>query len=443
MTRSERPLLFPTRRALWIGAAWSALALLAVPLGGLGPALALLAALALGVGLWDAATLWRLAGPALERALPERTALGRATRIDLRLASRDDIPLRVDLFEELPRDLIDADPEFRDRLLEPGASLHLSYSVSPARRGTRPIGRAAVLARTALGLVQRRFSFPGQTLRVYPDTSRLLRREALDPRAALAALGVKRARPRGSGLEFESLREYVPGDDVRHIDWRATARRGRPMTRIYRHERDHPVLIALDASRLMGASYGHGTALDLAIESALALAYTALHHGDRVGLVLFDQLPRALVTPRRSRRGLGRLIDVVWDAQPRRVEPDYARLVDELSRRQRQRALVVLITDFAYAGPSFLHEPLAVLARRHRLLLVALRNPLLDDVARGAHSPDGQDRYRRLVVQDLLHERERALAELRRRRVLTLDLAPGELVPSLLNRYLALRSAEG
>jgi len=189
----------------------------------------------------------------------------------------------------------------------------------------------------------------------------------------------------------------------------------------------------------MGASCGRATALDLAIEGALALAYTALHHGDRVGLTLFDGDLRGFLAPRRTRRVFGRLIDAVSEVQPRLIEPDYTRLVRELAQRQRQRALVVVLTDFAHAQATAVLAPLTMLAQRHRLLLVALRNPLLDEVAQGSDEVDELVRYRRLVAWDLLHERELALAELRRRRVLTLDATPAEVTPPLLNRYLALR----
>jgi uncharacterized protein (DUF58 family) len=422
--------------------AWTGLALLSVPAGGLAPTLAFAAAFAIAVAVWDAAVLWRPAGPSLARELPQRAVIRRDAEVALAIASGDPVPLRIDVFEEVPRDLCDSDPEFRGVALGAGASLRLTYTVRPALRGTRPLGRVGMLVRTRLGLAQRRLEFPAETLRVHPDTSGLLRREALDPKRMLAAIGVKRARPRGSGLEFETLREYVAGDDVRHIDWRATARRGRTMTRLYRHERDHPVVLAIDASRLMGASCGRASTLDFAIEAALALAYTALHHGDRVGLAVFDAEMRAMVAPRRSRRALGRVIEAVWDVQPRLVEPDYVRLAGHLARRQRQRALIVLLTDFAHAGATAVLEPLAVLARQHRLLLVALRNPLLDAVARGNRAADPLERYRRLVVDDLLHERGVALAELRRRGVQTLDVTPDQVTPPLLNRYLAVRFGE-
>jgi uncharacterized protein (DUF58 family) len=441
--------LFPTPRATAFALAWTAVALVAVPLGGFGPALALLATAGLLVAAWDVSRLARLRGPAFERSLPDRAPLGREAEATLTLTNGDDATLYADLFEELARDLAPEDPSFANLPLAPGASLRCAYTLRPRQRGTRPIGAAVALVRTPLGLFRRRFTFADGALRVVPDTSSLLPREALVPQRLLAALGVKPVRPRGSGMEFESLREYVPGDDVRHIDWRATARRGRTITRAYRHERDHPILIALDTSRLMGARCGRGNTLDLAIESALALAYTALHHGDRVGIVLFDHEIRHYAPPRRSRRALGPLIEAVSEVQPRMVEPDYTRFSRELSRRQRQQALVVLFTDFAYAQHTVVRDPLTMLAKRHRLLLVALRNPLVDEIAAGVGRSDapsrGRDdleRYRRIVSWDLLHEREVALAELRQRRVATIDATPSQVTPPLLNRYLALRFGE-
>ncbi len=434
--------LYPTPRAIALGLAWTAAALFAVPLGGFGPALGALAFAGLLVAAWDASRLARLRGPAFSRTLPERAPLGRDALVTLTLENCDDVPLRADLHEEVARDLAPDDPAFTDLALAPGEAIRCPYTLRPRRRGTRPIGEAIALLRTPIGLFQRRFAFADGALRVVPDTSSLLPREALDPQRLLAALGVKPVRPRGTGMDFESLREYVPGDDVRHIDWRATARRGRTITRVYRHERDHPLLIAIDTSRLMGTRCGRGNTLDLAIESALALAYTALHHGDRVGLVLFDHAIRSYVPPRRSRRALGPLIEAVSEVQPRMVEPDYTRLSRELSRRQRQQSVVVLFSDFAYAQHSVVHDPLALLAKRHRLLLVALRNPLVDEIAAGGERGDELDRYRRIVSWDLLHEREVALAELRQRRVVTIDTTPADVTPPLLNRYLALRFGE-
>ena len=306
--------------------------------------------------------------------------------------------------------------------------------------------------RTTTGLLRRRIvAGAGQKLAVYPDTSRFMRPEALDPKRVLASMGVKRARQRGEGMDFESLREYVPGDDPRRIDWPATARRGRLVTRLYQHEHNHSVTIAVDASRLMGGRFRGRTKLDYAVDSALALVYAALASNDRAGLVVFDRELRAHLAPHARRADLGRFVELLRPIQPRLVEADYRALVRELLSRQQKRSLIVILTDFAAVSASVIVAPLALLARHHRVLLVAVRDRVFETLAlrpgggpdrRGlAGQPAGSERgiYRRLVLDDLLREREETLARLRQRGLHTLDLAPAQITASVLNSYLALR----
>jgi uncharacterized protein (DUF58 family) len=314
-------------------------------------------------------------------------------------------------------------------------------------------------------------------LDVYPDTSHFLRREALEPERVLASLGLKRARKRGEGMDFESLRDYVRGDDPRHIDWRATARRGRPVTRLYQHERNHTLIVALDTSRLMGSRSGevpdadpadagarrareralgarHGrTKLDHAIDASLALVFAALAAGDRAGLCAFDRELRVQLDPRAHRAELGLFVDALQPLQSRLVEADYRVLAREILTRQSKRALVVVLTDFVESERAELVQPLSLLARRHQVLLVALRDPLFADVegasgvsARSSRTSRSSARtaslYRRIVLDDLLREREETLARLNRGGLHTLDLLPEQVTAGVLNRYLALRQQE-
>jgi len=304
-----------------------------------------------------------------------------------------------------------------------------------------------------LGLVQRRVEGQqGQVLRVYPDTGAFLSRDALDPRRLRATLGIRPARRRGEGSEFDSLREYSPGDDPRRLDWAASARRGRPVVRQFRHERNHTVWIAVDASRLMASreTAAGRNKLDAAIDAALALAHAAVASGDRVGLTVFDREVRAQLAPRRARRDLGEFIELLTDVHPRIVEADFAVLTRQLAVRQRGRALVVVLTDLAETETATFLGPLGVLGRRHRVLLVALRDRIFQTLATrgpGARSAaghsgeDGLDPYRRIVVDDLLAERETALLGLRRRGLQTLDLPPSAITGAVLNRYLEMREA--
>ena len=434
----------PDRRLVGAAAAWTAAAVVVVawpPLGApLAGALAVLAALV----AWDAWLLRRAPAVGVRRELPARAFVGRAAEVGLVLQNDGARPAPLELIDEVPADLAAEEPHFPALVVPAHGTLTVRYAILPAARGDRPCGPAIVLRRSPLGLLRRRErGGSGDPLRVYPDTTRFLRPEALRPRRVFAAIGVRPARTRGEGMEFESLRDYVAGDEPRRIDWAASARRGRLVTRLYQHERHHNVLIALDASRLMAGLVGGRSKLDHAVDGALALAYAGLASGDRVGMLVFDREVRGLVTPRAHRRHLGLFVDLLRAVEPAAVEPDYRALAREIVARQRRRALLIVLTDFVEVDPGALVGPLVQLARRHRVLLVALRDAAYDALAPPA--PGGReeplDLYRRVVLDELLRGREITLARLRRHGLQTLDLSPDALTASVLNRYLALRHA--
>jgi uncharacterized protein (DUF58 family) len=459
----------PDTRLLVCVAGLVAAAVLAVPLPAIVPSLAVLTGLLALVATSDA--FWALAGslPTLRRELPERLLVGREASLAVEVDNAGDREIALSLFDELPRDLRDADPSWAEVLLQPRSTKRLEYDLRPWVRGRRTLGPVVALVRSPLGLWRRRvMAGAGETLDVYPDTSHFLRREALHPERVLAVLGQKPARKRGEGMDFESLRDYVPGDDPRHIDWRATARRGRPVTRLYQHERNHTVIVALDTSRLMGSRTGeppehaaaeggraheralaewHGrTKLDHAIDAGLALVFAALAAGDRAGLFAFDRELRAHLEPRSHRADIGLFVDALQPLESRLVEADYRALTREVLARQTKRALVIVLTDFVESEPAELVQPLALLARRHQVLLVALRDRLFSQLGETGAAPgqtEGEQAlYRSIVLDDLLREREETLARLNRSGLHTLDLLPEQATAGVLNRYLALRQRE-
>jgi len=435
----------PDRRLVRAAAAWTAAAVAAVvwpPLAGpLAGVFVLLAVLV----LLDALALGRAGPVTARRLLPERAFVGRDTDIGLAIRNDGSAPLEVDVVAELPFDLIRDEAAFAALALSPGETVEVRHPIRPAVRGDRPLGPVIVLVRSPFGLLRRRLVVPaGPPLRVYPDATRFLRPAALDPRRVMAAIGVRPARGRGEGMEFESLRDYVVGDDPRRVDWAASARRGRPVTRLYQHERRHTVLVALDASRLMGGRVDERTKLDHAVDAALALAYASLVSGDRVGMVGFDRDVRAWLAPRAHRRELGAFVEMLRTVTVSAVEADYRALALALATRHRRRALLVVLTDFVEADAATLLVPLALLARQHRLLVVAMRDRVFGALEDGAaEEADPLGLYRRLVVDELLQERESVLLRLRRAGAQTIDLVPEAITATLLNRYLALRHGPG
>lgn len=465
----------PDLSLLYWTAAWAGLALISVPFEALRPLVLPAAVLLSGVLAADFWLSFREPPLRIERDVPAKGSRNKSCEIVLTLHNDLARSVEVDLCETAPADLAEVEPAWRGAVVDAGGSRVFSYSIRPRVRGRRHFGVAVALFQSPLGLLRRRAELSsGQSILVQPEADRFLRPEALDPRRVLASLGVRPKRARGDGLEFDQLREYVIGDEPRRIDWRATARRGRPIVRTHRHEESRTVLLVVDTSRLMGArapekvhrARGPGasasaaasasadpsfasTKLDFAVDAALALAFASLAAGDRVGLVIFDAGVRSVIGPVSDRSSLGLFVDALSGLQPSLVEADYRRLTRELLTRQRKRAMVVVLTDFLEVEDEEILHPLALLSARHEVIFAALREPMLDAVDEN-HTSDPVAKtttensiYERIVLADLRREREQRLLALRRSGLSAIDVRPADATAATLNRFLELRYGAG
>jgi uncharacterized protein (DUF58 family) len=248
-----------------------------------------------------------------------------------------------------------------------------------------------------------------------------------------------RRRPGGEN-EFERLRPYVPGDPYRHIDWRATARRGDFVSREYGQEVNQNLIFLLDTGRMMSAANGSLTSFDHALNAALMMAQVALRHGDRVGFLAFDHQIRAWLPPRGGTRSGGRLIRATYDLFPSLAEPDYAMAFRHLSKRVRRRSLVVLLTAVVDEPNAALSSALVRgLAGRHLPLCVWVRDGELTALAEGP-AEKRSDAYVRAAAAEIVGWREKALANVRRSGALVVDSPPERLTPQLLSRYLEIKA---
>jgi uncharacterized protein (DUF58 family) len=423
--------------ALWaamgglVAVAWPALT---------GPLLALVVA-GTGVVLVDFALSRREAAPQLERTLPARLVKGRSAAVVYRLTHPGRSPTAVSLLDELPADL-GGDLSIEGVRLGPGEYRELTRDLMPAARGMREIGPTWILWRSRLGLLQFRATvLDGGTIAILPAAA-ARRGTGLTHRSVRDELGLRPRPARGEGTEFESLRDYVDGDDPRHVDWHASARRGRLIVRRYQTERRHTVFVVLDTGRLMAARFDAASKLDHALDCAVALAHASKEYGDRVGFIAFDRELRVLVRPKAGPNCAGALIQATLDLAPRPLEPSYRVVVETLAQCQKKRALVVVLTDFVEGSASSeLESYLSVLARRHCVLLVALRDRLMAELDEREPAITRGRLYRRLALQDLAVERAAALARIRRFGAQTLDLDPAQIIVPVLNRYLAIRQA--
>ena len=314
------------------------------------------------------------------------------------------------------------------------------YTVTPRVRGNLQLGRT-VLRVEGPGRLGWRQVAPGaaESVPVDADISALRVYEALARRGQLAELGVRTLRLRTEGTEFERVREAVPDDPLRSINWRATARTGTLMATELMPERAQPVIVCLDHGRLMGVGAGELTKLDHAINAALLLVHVALHSGDRAGLMAFADTVTTTLPPRAGAAQLRRFLDAVRPLRAGDTEADYDEALAYLSRWQRRRALVVLFTDLLDPDQSAaLVRQCIRLRRRHLPLVVTVRDPAVDDMA--VREPrSGSDAYSRAVAAGLIADRAATLHLLRRSGVDTIDADARTLSPRLVNRYLELK----
>jgi uncharacterized protein (DUF58 family) len=310
----------------------------------------------------------------------------------------------------------------------------------PARRG---IGRGGTLDIRILGPLglawrQGRLELPW-TATVYPTLLAASLRALPVQWARRREAGLRNVRRPGEGRLFEGLREWVPGDDTRIIDWKATARRGKPIARQYEDERRQQVLLVIDAGRLLTAEINGVPRLESVIAAALQLAHAAVEHDDNIGLLVFADTVQRYVAPARGRRALRAVLEGLAAAEGRLVESDYPAAFRHLAARSRKRALTVLFTDVVDRTASdALVAHTATLRPRHLPLAVTLRDPALEALA--SARPDAPAAaFQRAAAEELLNAREAALAEMRSRGVMVLDVAPGSAGAAVVERYHGLK----
>jgi uncharacterized protein (DUF58 family) len=424
------------------GAFVAFIAILAVPLPILiAPVLAMLVILlALSAADWLGAR--REPMPIVSRSIPDRLVKGRPATIIYRISRPLGDATTLSILDELPVEL-GGDLIIDEVRINSGQTLELPRDRTPLRRGARALGSTFVVWRSRVGLfcIRARVA-DGGSIAILPTASVPQRQRGLTHRSLRDELGIRPRPARGEGTEFESLREYVAGDDPRYVDWHASARRGRLIVRQHQTERHHTVMIAIDTGRLMAGQIDASSKLDHAIDCAIALARASKEYGDRVGFIAFDRELRVFTRPRPGFAGVGAIVRATLALNPFPFEPNYRVLVETLARHQKRRALIVVLTDFVEGSASReLEEYVAVLARRHCVMLVAMRDRLLGELDQRDPSVTAERLYRRLALQDLAGEREAALARIGAYGAQTLDLDPARITAPVLNRYLAIRQA--
>ena len=405
------------------------------------PAVVLLDAAVALLAALDLLTLGRSGRLRAVRSCGAVASLGEVQQVELTIENPGRSRRRVRVRDDVP-DAFEAEPaEFLVSV--PGRGLAvLSYKLTPRKRGSYRFRRAYAQVMSFLGLWQRSVKLEAETVvRVYPDVRQIARYTLLARRDKLSALGVRRSRQLGTDNEFERLRDYSEGDEPRHMDWRATARRRKLTVRAHQVNQSQRVIFLVDCGRMMAGDTGGGmTPLDHAFNAMLMLAHVALIRGDQVGLLAYSDRVRAYVPPAGGPKRINRLVHGVHNIFPELVESRHDRAFVELDRRCRKRSLVVVMTNvFDDVNAQQVSDHLCNLVGRHLPLAVLLRDRDIFDLADNA-PPEGPGLYAGAAAASILNWRERVLSGLRRRGALTLDVFPDELTAPLVNRYLQIKA---
>ena len=339
------------------------------------------------------------------------------------------------------------EPPMVELAVSAGSSVSADYEILPAERGDLHVGKLYVRYQSALRLAERwAVAETSATVRVLPNLEQAKQQTLYLIRTRQVAMERRRRRLRGLGREFESLREYRTGDEFRNISWTATARRSKLITRVFQVERSQTVWIVLDAGRLLREQIAQGEAsslrlskLDYAVDAALALAQVAMHSGDRVGLLAYG---REIQQNRNAGRGATHLHSIVESLALVHSEPseaDHGRAAHALLSEQHRRSLIVWITDLAEtAGTPDVVEYAMQMTKRHLVLFAAIGQPDLNErVAR--HPESEEEMFRYIAAIEIVQRRELLLRRLREHGVLAMEIMPGALAASLVNRYLDIK----
>jgi len=394
---------------------------------------------------WDLVRLPKPGELELSRVWHSPPSLSVPSSVSIEMHNYGRRPVRARVTDETPRALR-VEPPTVDLLAAPGRTVRAEYAILPAQRGDLRIGKSYLRYQSLLGLAERwALADIAGTVRVLPNLDQAKQQTLFLIRTRQVDFEQRRKRLRGVGRDFESLRDYRNGDELRNICWTATARRSKLITRVFQVERSQSVWIVLDAGRLMRSQIVQaGTSLrlsklDYAVDAALALAQVAMHSGDRVGLLAYGRLVQQNLNANRGASHLRSIVESLALVRSEPYEADHGRAAHTLLSEQKRRSLVVWITDLAEsAGTPDVVEYALQLRRRHLVLFAALGQPDLNELA--SRRPESEeDMFRYIAAIEIVQRRELLLRRLRQQGVLALELMPGVLSSSIVNQYLDIK----
>jgi uncharacterized protein (DUF58 family) len=376
----------------------------------------------------------------ITRIFERRFAIGDETQIHLKVENASQKDFHLKLKDEYPPEMNLNGKREAEFTVEAQTSADFFYILTPPKRGNYKFGKTAVRFLSRLGLVWCQTDLgAAQAVKVYPNMRRAREME-LKALGAQSFLAIQRKSVRrGEGREFESMRDYVRGDELRHISWTATARRSKLITRQYQIERDQTIIIALDAGRLMTGRINDETKFDTAIHASLAMMSACARAGDNCGLMVFGRKVKKYLPPKKGVEHLDAVLEALHDLEPELIEPSYARAFQYIASTTKKRAFVVILTDLVDKESSKeLINSLKLLRPRHLPLVVTIGDRDLNATVSEVPK-ELKEVFVQSAAEEIIHQRESALRLVETLGGLALDVTTSTLAPKLLETYLRVK----
>ena len=384
--------------------------------------------------------LFRTGKIELVRALPERLSNGDDNPIDILITSRYKLPMKSMILDELPAEFQNRDFNLSVDT-KPGQKIALNYVLNPVRRGAYSFGKTNTLSTNAIGLLQRRQKFgENQVVKFYPSFLNLEKYELAAISQNLRMSGQKRLRRIGQSSEFDHIKDYVLGDDPRHINWKATARRTGLMINHYVDEKSQPVYSVIDKGRSMKMPFEGMTLLDYSINASLVLSNIAMKRGDRAGLITFQHKPETFIPAQKRGLQMNYLLESLYKQETNFNETDFSSLYESIAQQIKQRSLLLLFTNFESIYSLVRQLPyLRMINRHHLLLVIFFKNTELENLAI-EKATSVKSVYNRAIANQLSGEKEAIRRKLHQNGILSLYTRPQSLKTDVINKYIEIKT---
>lgn len=375
-----------------------------------------------------------------KRSMAEKWSLGDENPVEVTLKNNSPLPWKIMFIDELPVQLQERKFKMHKRL-KPYKYSIFKYHVIPKNRGSYEYGAMRFFLISISGVFMRRYTVEEKkSVAVYPSIIQMKKYSLLTINKLARFYGVKKLRRIGQSYEFEQIMEYVPGDDTRHINWKATGKTGTLKTNHYIEEKSQPVYCIIDKSRLMNFAFNEMVLLDYAINASLVISNTALQKGDKTGLVTFSDRIGSAIRADNNPGQLNRILESLYAQKYRTCDADFEFLFNALQRVTAGRSLLILFTNFE--SMNGLQRVLPILQKinnRHLLVTVIFNNKEIEDFAY-SQSADLREAYDRNIARNYIMEKKRMVAELNNRGIQTILTRPEDLTINTLNKYLELKA---